>query len=413
MINSQNEKRIKVAWICHFTNDHIQEILNPRRKINEFAPWISNIIKVLENKNAMDLHIISPHRWISKYKTFKENGITYHFFNPGIPFYGRHWPSFFKFDRWTNYYSNKKKVTHIVNKIKPNIIHLMGAENAYYSSTVLRFIDKYPALITIQGFISHSSTNSKNILYNKVIEKKILESFSNFGYRTIKMGESIKSFKKRAILHWHQFPIFIIDPLNIPFNKRKYDCVFFARICKDKGVEDLLKATEIIKRKKKDISVLIIGGIEKSYLAYLKAKCKELNISGNITWAGFLSTQKDVHVAASNARISVLPTYYEIIAGTIIESMFLKIPVVAYDVGSINELNKEKEHVILLKKFDVDGLAESIYSLLQDENLLNAIAEDGYTMIKKRYDNYKIYPELMDVYHTIIKDFQNNQTIHN
>ena len=132
-------KKIKVVWICHFSNDHIQEILQPRRRIDEFAPWISNFIKVLQNKEDIDLHIISPHRWISRYKTFHENGITYHFFNPGIPFYGKNWPFFFPFDRITNYFFNKRNIAKIVNRIEPEIIHLIGAENSYYSSSIFQF----------------------------------------------------------------------------------------------------------------------------------------------------------------------------------------------------------------------------------------------------------------------------------
>ncbi len=407
------KNKIKVAWICHFTNAHIQEIIKPRRSFAEMATWVTSFIKVLQNKEDMDLHIISPHRWITKYKTFIENGITYHFFNPGIPFYGRHWPSFFRFDRMTNYFFNKRKVSRIVNKIKPDIIHLMGAENAYYSSTLLQFKGKYPSLVTVQGFISHSNGNSKDALYRKTVEKKILETFKHFGYRTETMGESIKSFNKQAILHWHRFPMFVREPLNIAFDQREYDCVFFARVSKDKGIEDLLEAIALLKKMKNDIKLLVIGSSGKSYADFLKNKCVELNIANNITWAGFLPTQEDVYIAASHAKICVLPTYHDIISGTIIESLFLKIPVVAYNVGSIHELNKDKQHVILVDKFDINGLAKNVSTLLHNDKLLNEMAENGYKIIRQWFDNSKVYPVLMNVYQKIIQDFQNNRSIHN
>ena len=405
------KEKIKVAWICHFTNANVQERIKSTRKIDEFAPWITNFIKVLENSADLDLHIISPHRWITRDKSFKENGITYHFFNPGIPFYGRFWPPFFRFDRWTHYFFNKRKIAQIVNKIKPDIIHLIGAENAYYSSTILQFKDKYPVLITIQGFISHSSSNSKDALDGKLVEKKILESFRHFGYRTITMGKSIKSFNKQAILHWHSFPLLEREALNIPFEQRKYDCVFFARVCKDKGIEDLLEAIALIKKKKIDIKLLIIGSAGNRYLDFLKKMCAKLNIIDNITLSGFLPTQEDVHVAASNAKICVLPTYHDIIPGTIIESMFLKIPVVAYNVGSIHELNrKNNEIVTLVEKADIQNLARAIDKLLNDDKLLEKKAEKGYLRAVEMFghSDSKIFNCLLKAYKEVIQAFGNS-----
>lgn len=44
-------KILRVAWICHFSNQAIQERLGVRRPIHEFAPWIT--IGIEEAKSAM------------------------------------------------------------------------------------------------------------------------------------------------------------------------------------------------------------------------------------------------------------------------------------------------------------------------------------------------------------------------
>ncbi len=407
ILEDKMDTKLKVVLICHFSNAHIQEIIKPKRKLAEMAPWVTNFIKVFQNRDDIDLHIISPHRWITRYKTFEEKGIIFHFFNPGIPFYGRHWPSFFRFDKLTHYLFNKIRVAKIINKINPDIIHLMGAENAYYSSTILQFKFKYPILVTIQGFISHSNTISKDVLYKKTIEKKILKTFKHFGYRTETMGESIKAINKQAILHWHSFPIFVREPLNIDFDNKKFDCVFFARISKDKGIEDLLEAMALVKEIKSNISLLVIGSSNKGYADFLKRECVKLDISDNITWAGFLPTQEEVHIMASNAKICVLPTYNDIIPGTIIESMFLKIPVVAYSAGSIHEINSNEEIISLVEIGDINRLAKSIISLLSNEKLIKDKAEKGYKRAFELFENdiTEINKQLLEIYHKIIRDF--------
>jgi len=168
-------KLLRVAWICHFSNVEIQNRINPKKKINEFAPWITKGIEEVKKRDDIELFVVSPHRWIDKEVNFTEDNIHYYFFNSGIPYYGRHWPGFFRLDLLTNFSVNKWKVKRIINRIKPDIIHLHGIENSYYSSTILQFINKYPILATVQGFISHQISKDKlvkNLARGYLLKKK-------------------------------------------------------------------------------------------------------------------------------------------------------------------------------------------------------------------------------------------------
>ncbi len=396
---------MKVVWLCHFTNQEVQALLKPFKKLNEFAPWIPNLAKVFEEKSKeIEIHIVSPHEYITNYKCIKLRNINYHFYNPHIPVWGRHWPVFFKFDILCNYWLNKHIVKRIINKINPDLIHLHGAENAYYSSTIIQFKKVYPVLVTIQGFISHATQRCDKQHLKKVkVEQEILTSFKHFGYRTKTMGENIRKFNPRALLHWHEYAVELPKPINV---EKIYDLVFFAQISKEKGIDDLLQAVSIIKERKSDISLCVIGS---GNIAIWKDRAKMLNISKNIYWAGFLPTQKEVHKMASSARISVLPTYFDIISGTISESLFLKLPVVAYSVGSIHEVNKNGKIITLVEKFDVVGLANGILNLINDRNMQLEIGEKGYKrayeMFGKNIKPAKIYSDLRNAYSDIIKTF--------
>ena len=76
-----NNIKLKVVWLCHFTNKEVQERINPNSRINEFAPWIPTSIKIFENNDRIDLHIVSPHGYIVGIKTFRKQGINYYFYN--------------------------------------------------------------------------------------------------------------------------------------------------------------------------------------------------------------------------------------------------------------------------------------------------------------------------------------------
>lgn len=89
--------QIKVVWICAFSNPHVREhystkvnpllryILEKKgHKINhgvDFGVWNSNAIKEFEKIKDIDLHIISPIRYLfNKEVRFNINGIHYFFF---------------------------------------------------------------------------------------------------------------------------------------------------------------------------------------------------------------------------------------------------------------------------------------------------------------------------------------------
>lgn len=394
------EAKIKVVWLCYFSNKEVQDLLNPRKRVGEIAPWISSMIPLFDNDDRVELHVVSEHRWIGRNRHFSINGVHYHFYNRGIPFIGRHWPGFLRLDTFNDYYVIRRKVAKIIHAIKPDLIHLHGAENEFCTS-IIQFHSVYPVFITIQGFISKSMASSNVVNLRKKKEIEIIQKFQHFGYRTQTMGEDIKAINPDAILHWHHYPSKIIFPIDV---EKKYDLVFFARICKDKGIEDLLEAVGILKKHKPEISLCVIGGGNYNQFEQM---ANSLGISDNVEWAGFLPTQEDVHKVASTARVSVLPTYHDIISGTILESMFLKLPVVAYNVGSIHEVNKNDEIISLVEKLDVEGLAKAIEYLLENPDIREERAEKGYVRAKEMfvYSDDEIRETLINVYKTVIQDF--------
>ena len=88
--------------------------------------------------------------------------------------------------------------------------------------------------------------------------------------------------------------------------------MFFARVCKDKGIEDLLLALSIAKQEIPNISLHIIGSISNSYKNKLNTMIQILNLEQNVIFMGFMPTQEEVFKHAAKAQICVLPTYHDI-----------------------------------------------------------------------------------------------------
>jgi len=220
------------------------------------------------------------------------------------------------------------------------------------------------------------------------------------------MQSEFGSFRPDAKLYWVNYTCAEM-PTGSP--EKNYDIVFFSRINKIKGIEDLLEAIALLSRGGHEFRACVIGPVSEQYLTFLKEKARKLGVQNLITWKGVLNSQRDVHIEAQKAKICVLPTHKDVIPGTIIESMQLGLPVVSYKAGSIPELNEERENVLLSDIGDIEGVADNILRLLTDEELYKTMSQHGIECIRERYSNQNVLQQHLDCYREVIADFQNSK----
>jgi glycosyltransferase involved in cell wall biosynthesis len=393
---------LKVVWLCQFINSDFIQKFGKHRNYREVAPWINNLIRLFENKRDIELHIVAPNFFNRKEICFKENEIIYHLYPPRKLLPARIW-RIFKIPEITNFITIKLKVKKIIYKINPNIIHLYGGENPYYSSAVIPFLkNSNKVLITIQGFISldNENTNNLHMRKRKKIEKTILKEAKNFGVRIKDSCNVIKQFNDNPVFYWHDLPL-TKPGINLQENapSKEYDCVIFGRVSPENGHEDLLKAVSLVKKTKNDISMVIVGPFkDDEYKNKLMDICEQLNITENVFFKGYIKSQQDAFKEVIKAKVDVLLTYYDVIPGTILECMYLGVPVISYAVGGIPELNDERESLVLVNKGDVAAVAEKIIQLLADEVYRGKLSANAKITVGKFYDDEKIYNDIIYIY---------------
>lgn len=398
--------KIKVIWICHFTNVDVQAKLPIWKTQNEFAPWIPNLIKGFESRDDIELHIVSPHDYLKKQTSYIQKGVHYHFIPYGIPFIHRHWPDIFLFDVFTNFKIFRKRVESLVEKIKPDLINLMGTENAYYSSSVLSLKHKYPILIVIQGFISQMKAELKlNIAQNKriEIEEKLLKSFMYYAGEQ-DSSNYISTYNNKHVFYRVYYPVNEDMISEIKLEKYKYDCVFFGRLSKEKGVDDFIRTIAEIKKKKPDVRACIIGGgDEQPYLSL----AIELNCSGNIEFVGFLDTQKELFEYVKASKLFLVTPFFERLSSTIREAMFLKVPIIAYATGGIPYINEYDENIYLVKTGDYHELARKALLLLENEIMRNNLAEKSFQYANEEFSLNVNVGRLISAYRDVLLAYNN------
>ena len=396
-----NTKKVKVVWVCHFSNAEVQSLLPLWKNKDEFASWIPNTLVGFENREDIEIHVISPHEYLKKDTKIRINGISYYFLSYGIPFYHRHWPGIFRFDLFTDFFNFRRKGKNIIKKIKPDLINIIGAENAYYSSIALDLYKKYPVLITIQGFISEFRDQLKkpaNLKKRIQIEEQILATHTWFS------GDAeISPYISKYNTSFQYFPV--EHPANealafsIPEKDKIYDCIYFGRLVVDKGIVDFIRVIAELKKKLPGIKACVIGSGNADEFIRL---AKELHCFQNIEFVGFVKSQKELFEYVKASKVFLAPPLIDRLSSTIREAMLLKVPVVSYATGAIPSINSEDENIFLVETGDFLKMAQKTLLLLQNVELSLQLAEKAFLYYQKEFSLEVSMKNFLSAYKTIL-----------
>lgn len=142
-----------------------------------------------------------------------------------------------------------------------------------------------------------------------------------------------------------------------------------------KNISGLIEAFSKIERKLPSDMVLVIAGTKgKSYDIY-KSLTEKLHLSNKILFPGFISMEHMPYLY-SGAELLVYPSFYEGFGLPPIEAMACGTPVIASNATSIPEILGDS--ALLCPPQDTDLLAESILSVLLNDNLKNLLIEKGF-----------------------------------
>ena len=411
--------------ICHFSNAEVRSHLplDDRkfytfvRKVlgmptkgkgyGDIAPWDTSTINYLKEREDIELYVISAHSGLKKrVVSYEDQGVHYSFVKCDMATMLK---SIIHNDsRWRKINPMVKDVHRLVDQIKPDLVLLVGAENAYYSSTVLG-LDKYPVYTLCQTVYN----NPERVVFGEVdsknasTEMEIIKEHRYFGVYCKKHYDLLKSIAPDRFIFKFGFPSLgkMLEPTPC---EKQYDFVNFALGMSDKkGFPDAIEATAIVKKTHPDIKLNLVGGGTEEQKAELQKLADDLGVHDNVIFTPFFEKQSDLFLHIQKSRFAVLPCKMDNISGTMNQSMQLGLPVVVYKTTGTPFFNREKECALIAEHCNIEDLAKKMLELMDTPEKAKMLKRNAREFQEKQAEYNKGNGDrLVANYRAIIDNFR-------
>lgn len=277
---------------------------------------------------------------------------------------------------------------------KSDIVHVnMASDTSYYRKAV--FIRT--AHLFRKKIVIHQHGGDFETFYYKELSMKSQEKVD----KVLNMGDVflvLAPVWKDFFSHMVSSEKIIVFPDGIflpkPFEKQygQHKILFLGRLCKEKGLRELLQIIPALKEKYADVKVYLGGIWEDKELEEAAEKYAD-----TVTWLGWVSgEEKQKYLRMCD--VFVLPSYFEGQSLSLLEAMASYCAVVASQTGGIPQMVTEGETGIFAKPGDSESLKAGLLKVLSDENLSRKLGKNARKKIEAEFDIAFSMEKLLAIY---------------
>ncbi|MCA9016389.1 MAG: glycosyltransferase family 4 protein, partial [Planctomycetaceae bacterium] len=188
---------------------------------------------------------------------------------------------------------------------------------------------------------------------------------------------------------------------------------FFARICKEKGLHNVVQAFDLFHKKYPDSRLSVGGFLGKESEAYFQETTKHLAALNDSYqyWGSPDSREEKVAFYKSLSVLSVPTDYHEPKGLFVLEAMANGVPVVQPAHGAFPELIEKTEGGLLVPPGDPQALADAWERLYQDREYRRKLAQQGYERVRQFYSAELMAEESLQFFQKVVEAsrFQQNE----
>ena len=267
-------------------------------------------------------------------------------------------------------------LTKIYYLIRPDIIHHVTMKPSIYGTIASRFYKPKVKVVNAISGLGYVFTGNGRFFTKKIAIILMRLAFSNKkAYFIFQNPDDLDVFNELDFLEKHNFTIIKGSGVDENFflqkdtnSNLKLQVVLVARMLKDKGIMEFVRAAILLKKKYENVvEFLLVGGLDLANPAFITAE--ELNFFCDGSYIKWLGHQTDINSIYSNADIVCLPSYREGLPKSLVEAMAKGCPILTTDTAGCRECVDDGVNGYLVPVGDHKILASHIENLINNKDL--------------------------------------------
>ena len=292
------------------------------------------------------------------------------------------------------------RLCSLYRKIKPDVLHHITLKPIVFGTLAARLFASKAKVINAVSGLGYLFTGNQSYLGSVLLTllrwvqtQKVYYIFQNRVDRDLfqkaNIGQQYLLIKGSGVDH----KVFL--PKGQP-KKRPIQILFTGRILKDKGLIELIHATNGLLQKGFDVELKILGKLDPKNPAHLSKEALENYLIPNkITWGGFSS---EIKQALENCHIYCLPSYREGLPKAIVEAMAIGRPIVTTNAPGCDDCVVEAKNGFKVPIKDSVRLQEKLTLLVEDESLREKMGQESRKYFEKEFTLEQVVQQHMQLY---------------
>ena len=291
------------------------------------------------------------------------------------------------------------KIRKLLRDERINIVHVRSRMPAWILYFTLKTLprDERPILVsTVHGIYSVNAYSAVMLKADHVIAvSKAIWQYVEQHYPTfdlskmtlIPRGVDPKEFPRgeQPSQQWQQ-QFF----QQYPILQNRFRICLPGRITRLKGHEEFIALMQALKRQHLPVVGMVVGGAEKkkaAYLSELKEKIVQAELTEDVVFVGHRSDMKNLYEISD--LVLSLSSKPEAFGRTVLEALYLGVPVVGYDHGGVSEILHEIFPQGLVPFRDQEALIKKVMECIQNRPAVPVVR--SFTLDKMKEDTLALY----------------------
>jgi mannose/cellobiose epimerase-like protein (N-acyl-D-glucosamine 2-epimerase family)/glycosyltransferase involved in cell wall biosynthesis len=176
---------------------------------------------------------------------------------------------------------------------------------------------------------------------------------------------------------------------------------FVGRLVESKGIDTLVAAHERLRRRGRDIRLLVAGTPDPANpTSIARHEIERWAKQANVSVLGFV---ENIAALWASAHIAVLPSHREGLPLSLLEAAACGRPLIATDVPGCRAITRSGINGLLVPLGDVNALADAIDRLAADAALRRKFGQASRELVEKEFSAARIGRDLTQLYQRLLK----------